>query len=96
MSNLGRRWQVLVPAQEGPTCSAERRGSAHPPADTRPRVVPSSQPVPGPLGGFEVMTISTLILFSPLVPDALPFLLLFKSKATSRPRQDPSLLSSAS
>lgn len=56
---------------------------------TRPRVVPSSQPVPGPLGGFQVMATSTLILFSPLVPDALPFLLLFKSKATSRPRQDP-------
>lgn len=36
----GGNWCVVVPAQEEPTCSAERRNSAHPPADAQPRVVP--------------------------------------------------------
>lgn len=43
------------------------------PADTQPRVIFSSQSAPGPLGGFEMTTISILVLFSHLVTDGLTF-----------------------
>ena len=73
MSNFGRPLAVVTSTQNKSAYSGERPFSAHPSADTPPRVILSSQPAHGPLGGFEETTISTLVLFSPLVTDALAF-----------------------
>lgn len=85
MSHFGRPLAVLISTQNESAYSGERTFSAHPSADTQPRVVLSSQHAHGPLGGFEVTTISTLVLSSPLVTDDVTFCHCSKEK----PRQDP-------
>lgn len=52
-------------------CASGREPAQFTPRDTQPRGIFSSQSVPGPLGGFQMTTISILVLFSHLVSDGL-------------------------